>query len=64
MPRTVSLGVMIQQLDALVGTHDVSVWEEKFIASVSGYADARRNRKILSDKQIEIVEQIYRQHFA
>lgn len=64
MPRTVSLGVMIRQIDGLVGTDDISSWEEAFIASVSGYADDRRNPKVLSDKQIEKIEQIYRKHFA
>ena len=64
MPRTVRLGPMIAQLYGLCGTNDVSDWEERFIESVSGYADDRRNPKVLTDKQIDKIEQIYQRHFA
>ena len=64
MPRLISLGTMIVQQHGLLGTQDISEWEEKFIESVQGYKDTRRNPRQLSDKQIDIIERIYRKHFA
>ena len=54
----VSIAAMVKQITGLVGTKDVTQWENDFIASI-----ARRNTP-LTEKQIEIVERIWRKHFA
>lgn len=54
----VSIATMVKQIAGLAGTKDVTQWENDFIASI-----ARRNTS-LTEKQIEIVERIWRKHFA
>ncbi len=59
-----SLGQMIQQIAGLVGTKDVNDWESRFIKSVVAWSENGKTTKVLSEKQIAIIERIYRKHFA
>lgn len=54
-----SVAQMVAQLEGLLGTADLSEWEQGFVETL-----VERNGKGLSDRQIEIMERIYRKHFA
>ena len=72
MPRTVSVGTMIEQIDGLRGSTDMlrkepdlTEWEEGFVTSVvAKYKATGKDSTTLSDKQVAIVERIWRKHFA
>jgi hypothetical protein len=64
MPRTVSLGAMIRQLGGLQGTKDLSKWETEFLRDVIGYSNNGTDTHALSAKQAEVIERLYRKHFA
>ena len=61
---TPSLGSMVQQLSGLVGTKDVSDWEDEFIGSIVERTSNGARTSHLTEKQVEQVERIYRNHFA
>ena len=56
-----SLGQMVDQLDGLTGTKDLSEWENNFVESC---VTAKTNGRTLSDKRAEIVERIWKKHFV
>jgi hypothetical protein len=64
MPRIVSLGNMIRQLGGLQGKQDLSDWETTFVRDVLGYSNNGIDTHALSAKQIEVIERLYRKHFA
>lgn len=60
-----SIGKMIERIDGLRGTKDVTAWEDRFIENVfNKYSNAGRDSSALSDKQVETVENIFNKHFA
>jgi hypothetical protein len=65
MSRSVSVGAMIEQLDGLRDTRDLSDWEEGFVTSIlHRYLQAGRRTSSLSAMQVEKIEQIWQRHFA
>ena len=59
-----SLNLMVKRLAGLQGTRDVSEWEDQFISSV---LEATRNgddTRALTERQITVVERLFRKHFA
>ena len=65
MTRTVSIGAMIEQLDGLRDTDDLNQWEQDFVTSVlERYLRARKDTRSLTEKQVEIIERIWKKHFA
>lgn len=59
-----SIGQMIEQIDALTGTHEVSQWERQFIVNIVRQTKGGKQTTQLTAKQIEAVEQIHGKHFA
>ena len=59
-----SIGTMIKRISGLVGTQDVTEWENDFIQNVCTKSSYGQITIGLSDKQIEIIERIHNQHFA
>lgn len=60
-----SVSTMIEQLDALRDTSDLTAWEAKFVTSVLNiYLTSGKETRRLSAKQIECIEQIWTKHFA
>ena len=57
-----SIGAMLEQLDGLLGTNDLTEWEQDFVESVLAWHGV--NSTGLSEKQIAIVERIYKKHFG
>lgn len=64
MTRLVSIGTKVEQIDGLRGTDDLNAWEETFVMSVvERYEAAGRDSRVLSAKQVDVVERIWRKHF-
>ncbi len=59
-----SLGQTIKQLAGLLGTKDVNAWETDFIKGIVQLTGNGENTKYLSAPRVEVIERIYRKHFA
>lgn len=60
-----SIGKMLERIDGLRGTRDLNSWEDEFVGSIyKKYFDAGKDTSVLSDKQVEKIEQIFDKHFA
>lgn len=56
---------MLEQLDGLRDTRDLSPWESDFVTSVlHRYLQAGKKTSVLTGSQVEKVEQIWAKHFA
>ena len=65
MTRLVSLGTKIEQLDGLRDTKDLSEWEQSFVTSIlERYLLAGRDTRMLTSKQVDVIERIWTKHFA
>lgn len=62
--RNVSVGSMIKQIAGMLGTGDLSTWEQSFVRSVADQSNEGADTSKLSDRQVEIVDSIFRKHFA
>lgn len=59
------LGTMIEQLDGMRNTSDLTKWENEFMTSIlERYIAAKKDTRNLSAKQVETVERIWSKHFA
>ena len=59
-----TLNTMVKRVSGLQGTHDVSDWEDEFIASIVEKTRGGDDTSRLPEKQIEVLERIFRKHFA
>ena len=59
-----SLGQKVMQLSGLLGTEDLTPWEEEFVDSINDRTKAGKDTTGLSEKQAEIVERLWRKNFA
>lgn len=60
-----SIGQMIERLDGLRDTKDLSAWENTFVTNmVERYHAASKSTSGLSAKQVETVESIYNKNFG
>jgi len=65
MTRNVSIGTMIEQLDGLRDTDNLSEWEQGFVTNiVERYVMARKDTRWMTGKQVDVVDRIWRKHFA
>lgn len=61
----VSVGTMIEQLDGLQGTEELTQWQEGFVHNiVVRYINAKKDTQQFSAKQVETIEGIWANHFA
>jgi hypothetical protein len=61
----ISIGKMIERLDGLRDTRDLTAWENTFVMNmVERYQAAGKSTSSFSDKQVETVEAIYNKHFG
>lgn len=60
MSRTVSLAHMLEAINGLRGTKDITPWEDGFIKSAYGWfqSTGKKDTTSLSPKQAETVERI------
>jgi hypothetical protein len=59
-----SIGTMLRLLSGLVGTKDVTPWENDFLKRALALSDDGKHTTRLSINQIEKVTEIYERHFA
>lgn len=64
MGRSVSVGTMIEQLSGLLGTADLSDWEQGFVENMVRESGGGMKTSRLSEAQVDKVEQVWRKHFA
>jgi hypothetical protein len=65
MTRNVSIGTMIEQIDGLRDTDDLSEWEQGFATNIiERYLLSDKDTRWMSSKQVDIIERIWQKHFA
>jgi hypothetical protein len=58
-----SVAQKLEQLDAMLGTTDLTEWEQNFISDI-GARGWRNSTEWLSEKQLNVIERIWSKHFA
>jgi hypothetical protein len=59
-----TLNAQVNQCAGLLGTKDITEWEEEFLQSVIQKTGNGHDTRSLTEKQIECLERIYNKHFA
>ena len=59
-----SIGQMIDQLDGMLGTKDLTKWEDQFLTDITDRTNCGINTTVLSEKQVAVIDRIYRKHFG
>lgn len=59
-----SINTMVKQCAGLLGTQDVNAWEERFLTDVKERTANGDNTSMLTEKQVESLERIWRKHFS
>ena len=55
---------MLKQASGLIGTKDVNDWEDGFLESVWEKSKQGQRPDLLSPKQVETLEKIWKRHFS
>lgn len=55
---------MLNQCSGLIDTPDVSVWENGFLKGLTERLAKNPDTTTLTTRQLEVIERIYKQHFA
>ncbi|SDR16783.1 hypothetical protein [Paraburkholderia tuberum] len=63
MPRHYSTTDMIKKLSGLLGTKDLTEWEQGFVRQLDAIRSAGRVTS-LTDKQVERLDELHAKHFA
>lgn len=58
-----SLNTMVKQCAGLIGTGDVTPWEDQFLQSVVERTAQGDNTTSLTEKQVDVLERIHAKHF-
>jgi hypothetical protein len=62
--RTVSIGTMLRQLAGMADTKDLSDWENGFLKNVLARTGDGARTSVLTEKQVERVEELWKKHFS
>lgn len=62
--RNYSIAQKIERISGLVGTKDISEWEETFLRSILERTHQVKDTSMLTEKQIDIIDRIHDKHFA
>lgn len=63
MPRHYSTTNMVERLSGLLGTNDLTDWEQEFIGSCLRKLRANQIAS-LTEKQVETLDRLHSKHFA
>jgi len=56
---------MIEQLDGMRDTSDLTAWGNDFVTSIiERYLAAKKDTRSLTAKQVEIIDRIWSKHFS
>lgn len=61
--KIVSIGKMVKSLLEMIGTGELTTYDQSFIRSAAEQSNQGADTSRLSDKQVEIVDTIFRKHF-
>jgi hypothetical protein len=59
-----SINTMVKSCTGLLGTKDITPWEERFLQNVKQLTSDGDNTTPLSENQVGRLEEIYEKHFA
>jgi hypothetical protein len=60
-----SVNTMIEQMDGLQGTQDLSAWESNFVKDiVSRYKQNNKRTDFFTEKVVMCIEKIWNKHFS
>lgn len=59
-----SINTMVKRVAGMLGTDDLTDWEEDFVTSINAQTHQGDNTSSLTEKQIESLERIFNKHFA
>lgn len=59
-----SVRQMLEKVEGLVGTGDLSRWEEEFVESLVSRREQGDTLTDLSAKQVEVLDRLHGKHFA
>lgn len=59
-----SLGAMVKQLSAMVGTDDLTGWESEFMESIAKQTGDGTDTAFLSNGQADTLHRLYKKHFS
>lgn len=62
--RIHSIGKMLEACHGLCDTKDVTDWQNGFIKSVYSQTNGAKDTSKVSERQYEVLEQIYNKHFG
>ena len=63
MTRIVSEKTKLDQIEGMLGTPDLTEWEQRFIESICARS-WKNSTQNLSEKQLAIIDRIWEKHFA
>ena len=63
MSAMTSTTTMIRRLEGMLGTKDLSEWEQGFVETLAAKLEAGEVTK-LTERQVEILERLHGKHFA
>ena len=55
----IEIKTMLIRITGLLGTSDLTPWETSFVESIS-----KKDIKTLTEKQVEVIENIFKKYFA
>ncbi len=59
-----AINTMVKKCMGLLGTKDITAWEERFLQNVKQLTSDGDNTTPLSENQVGRLEEIYEKHFA
>lgn len=59
-----SLQGMVSEIITVLWSCDVTEWENEFIKSIANQTEGAADVSQLSERQIAVIERIYKKHFA
>jgi hypothetical protein len=59
-----TLNTQVKRIAGLAGTTHVTEWEESFIESILEKTKQGDDTRSLTDRQITVIERLFKQHFA
>jgi hypothetical protein len=59
-----SINSMLKQLHGLLDTQDLTPWQQSFVRSCWSRSEEGTNTARLTEKQVELVPEIYSKHFG
>lgn len=59
-----SINTMVKRVQGLLDTHDLNDFEQNFVQSIVMKTRDGKDTSSLTEKQIEVLERLFKKHFA